>query len=154
MTTFKNSISFNFHFTLVLVWCCTTLPHYPNSTESMTRNQNQIDHIVLCICRGRRASDKTKPIMTLLLRQCAPDHLTRTVEDDMMIVLDSNTQQILHYKKVTPETAKVPLPLVSTKVGFAITGTILIRGPITFVLPFNFLACLSAYSTDPTTVHI
>lgn len=63
--------------------------------------------------RERRTADKTKPIMTLLLRQCAANHLTRTAEDDMMIVLDSNTQQVLHYKKITPETTKVPLPLKS-----------------------------------------
>lgn len=58
-------------------------------------------------------TDKTKPIMTLLLRDCAPNHLTRTAEDDMIVVLDSNTQQVLHYKKVTGETAKFPIPLVS-----------------------------------------
>lgn len=50
--------------------------------------------------RERRTKDKNKPLMTLLLHSCSPTHETRSAEDDMIVALDSRTQQVLHYQKI------------------------------------------------------
>nr|XP_039264964.1 translation initiation factor eIF-2B subunit epsilon-like [Styela clava] len=50
--------------------------------------------------RDRRTKDKNKPLMTLILRSCPPTHEMRSADDDIVVALDSHTQQVLYYQKI------------------------------------------------------
>ena len=42
--------------------------------------------------------DKSKVVMTMVLRKCPPGHHLRNLDDDLVVVLDKDTRQILMYE--------------------------------------------------------
>lgn len=59
----------------------------------------------------RREKDKSKPLMTLLLRNSSPSHVERVPDDDVIVALNSDTQQVLFYQKVSSlDQSRVKVP--------------------------------------------
>ncbi|XP_007552622.1 translation initiation factor eIF-2B subunit epsilon-like isoform X1 [Poecilia formosa] len=49
--------------------------------------------------RHRRQMDKNISVMTMIFKESSPGHRSRCEEDDVVVAMDSKSQQILHYQK-------------------------------------------------------
>uniref|UniRef100_A0A3B5QTH6 Translation initiation factor eIF2B subunit epsilon n=1 Tax=Xiphophorus maculatus TaxID=8083 RepID=A0A3B5QTH6_XIPMA len=49
--------------------------------------------------RHRRKMDKNISVMTMIFKESSPGHRSRCEEDDVVVAMDSKSQQILHYQK-------------------------------------------------------
>lgn len=51
---------------------------------------------VLALHKERRAADK-KSLLTMVLKRALPSHRTRFLQDDIMVAVDSATQELLYF---------------------------------------------------------
>lgn len=63
--------------------------------------------------RHRRKMDKNISVMTMIFKESSPGHRSRCEEDDVIVAVDSKSQQILHYQK-TQELKKLQFPMVNS----------------------------------------
>ncbi|MEQ2172499.1 Translation initiation factor eIF-2B subunit epsilon [Goodea atripinnis] len=49
--------------------------------------------------RHRRKMEKNISVMTMIFKESSPGHRSRCEEDDVVVAMDSKSQQILHYQK-------------------------------------------------------
>lgn len=63
--------------------------------------------------RHRRKMDKNISVMTMIFKESSPGHRSRCEEDDVIVAVDSNSQQILHYQK-TQGLKKLQFPMVNS----------------------------------------
>uniref|UniRef100_A0A672HWR8 Translation initiation factor eIF2B subunit epsilon n=1 Tax=Salarias fasciatus TaxID=181472 RepID=A0A672HWR8_SALFA len=62
--------------------------------------------------RHRRKTDKNISVMTMIFKESSPGHRSRCEEDDVIVAMDSKSQQILHYQK-TQGMKKLQFPMVT-----------------------------------------
>lgn len=55
--------------------------------------------------------DKNISVMTMIFKESSPGHRSRCEEDDVVVAMDSKSQQILHYQK-TQGIKKLHFPMV------------------------------------------
>ncbi|XP_006002414.1 translation initiation factor eIF-2B subunit epsilon [Latimeria chalumnae] len=60
--------------------------------------------------RLRRKTEKNISVMTMIFKECSPGHKARCQEDDIIVAVDSRTNQILHYQK-THSLKKLHFPM-------------------------------------------
>ncbi|XP_003457489.1 translation initiation factor eIF2B subunit epsilon [Oreochromis niloticus] len=60
--------------------------------------------------RHRRKMDKNISVMTMIFKESSPGHRSRCEEDDVIVAVDSKSQQILHYQK-TQGLKKLQFPM-------------------------------------------
>uniref|UniRef100_A0A669CNM9 Translation initiation factor eIF2B subunit epsilon n=1 Tax=Oreochromis niloticus TaxID=8128 RepID=A0A669CNM9_ORENI len=63
--------------------------------------------------RHRRKMDKNISVMTMIFKESSPGHRSRCEEDDVIVAVDSKSQQILHYQK-TQGLKKLQFPMVNS----------------------------------------
>lgn len=57
--------------------------------------------------------EKNISVMTMIFKESSPGHRSRCEEDDVIVAMDSKSQQILHYQK-TQGLKKLQFPMVTT----------------------------------------
>uniref|UniRef100_A0A1A7WLI0 Translation initiation factor eIF2B subunit epsilon n=1 Tax=Iconisemion striatum TaxID=60296 RepID=A0A1A7WLI0_9TELE len=60
--------------------------------------------------RHRRKMEKNISVMTMIFKDSSPGHMSRCEEDDVVVAVDSKSQQILHYQK-TQGLKKLQFPM-------------------------------------------
>lgn len=62
--------------------------------------------------------EKNISVMTMMFKESSPGHRSRCEEDDVIVAVDSKSQQILHYQK-TQGLRKLQFPMVNS--GFTVS---------------------------------
>lgn len=65
--------------------------------------------------RHRRKMEKNISVMTMIFKESSPGHRSRCEEDDVIVAVESKSQQILHYQK-TQGLKKLRFPMVNSSV--------------------------------------
>lgn len=60
--------------------------------------------------RERREKDKSA-IMTMVFREVPPGHPTRSPQDEIIVALDNQTKNVIHYQKVA-DSKRFEFPVV------------------------------------------